>query len=674
MSRPDFESPDFDWEGHLNDEIIQKFPPVDENDELSRVLIVANLPKVELENTKLLGKLTNAFKKIINKNPNDKVSMPEPVDVYFPPNDEGTHTRGIACIEYESIKARDIAKRFLKGRKLGKKNIFDITAFEEYEKYLDVQEYEEPDEEYQPLGVLVDWLLNEHGTSQFALRYGVVTEVSWNLIPGISPITVEHQQPGWSEKYVQWSPKGNFLTCFRREGCALFGGKDWKKPLRKFKHEEITYITFSPKEKFLITFSQSQAQKETLQAPRAFILWNIITGQKLLTIPEMRKGPNSPHVGFKWSFNDRYFSRVLDGNIWIYEADNLSLYRGRPLKLNSPCSDHAWSPTHNFLAVFIPQHKGRGANVTVYKMPELMIIGQKTWANVESCELKWAPSGNFISAKLERMSNKKKKITSFEIFRIKDRSRGGTIPAETIILEDKVIDFAWEKKGDRLAIIHGIENDTRYDVSIYELFDELNHIITLEREQANRLFWSPNGRFLLMAGMENLGGVFHFYDAHDCETLRDEVQHSGVTHVAWDPTGRYVSTVVSSWYSKGAFDPGFKLWTFYGKHLFQLERSDFSQFDWRPFPDTILPKEEKERLDDRAFFGNFQAKYRREEKLKKEERANELQQIRENKAEEFNNYMLAMKEEYQSLPYYFESPVEIIEQEQFVEIIEEVEL
>ncbi len=46
-----------------------------------------------------------------------------------------------------------------------------------------------------------------------------------------------------------------------------------------------------------------------------------------------------------------------------------------------------------------------------------------------------------------------------------------------------------------------------------------NCLVSLEKRAANVLFWSPAGRYCLLAGMENLNGVFEFYDVQGAVLL-----------------------------------------------------------------------------------------------------------------------------------------------------------
>ena len=62
------------------------------------------------------------------------------------------------------------------------------------------------------------------------------------------------------------------------------------------------------------------------------------------------------------------------------------------------------------------------------------------------------------------------------------------------------------------------------------------------------------------------------------------------TDVEWDPTGRYVTTAVTSVHQ---MENGFNVWTFNGRLLYKHQRERFYQFLWRPRAPSLL-SEEKE--------------------------------------------------------------------------------
>ena len=70
---------------------------------------------------------------------------------------------------------------------------------------------------------------------------------------------------------------------------------------------------------------------------------------------------------------------------------------------------------------------------------------------------------------------------------------------------------------------------------------------TLEKKNANKLYWSPQGRFIILASLRSMSCQLEFYNAREMESMSTE-EHSMASFIKWDPTGRYVASVVSHWH------------------------------------------------------------------------------------------------------------------------------
>jgi len=139
------------------------------------------------------------------------------------------------------------------------------------------------------------------------------------------------------------------------------------------------------------------------------------------------------------------------------------------------------------------------------------------------------------------------------------------------------------------AIIHG--DGPRPDISFYSMKGRVTKLTTLKGRQANALYWSPLGRFIILAGLKAYNGQLEFYNVDDLETMAT-AEHFMATDVDWDPTGRFCSTSVTSVHQ---MENGFNIWSFQGKLLYRLPRDRFFQFLWRPRPPTLLtPDDEAE--------------------------------------------------------------------------------
>lgn len=102
-----------------------------------------------------------------------------------------------------------------------------------------------------------------------------------------------------------------------------------------------------------------------------------------------------------------------------------------------------------------------------------------------------------------------------------------------------------------------------------------------DKQQANTIFWSPQGQFVVLAGLRSMNGALAFVDTSDC-TVMNIAEHYMASDVEWDPTGRYVVTSVSWWSHK--VDNAYWLWTFQGRLLQKNSKDRFCQLLWRPRP------------------------------------------------------------------------------------------
>lgn len=97
------------------------------------------------------------------------------------------------------------------------------------------------------------WLMDERGRDQFAIRFADETEVYWNDAHQSKAEEV-YKRNCWTESYVQWSSRGHYLATIHRQGAALWGGPGFPR-LQRFAHPGVQFLDFSPFEKYLVTGS-----------------------------------------------------------------------------------------------------------------------------------------------------------------------------------------------------------------------------------------------------------------------------------------------------------------------------------------------------------------------------------------------------------------------------------
>jgi translation initiation factor 3 subunit B len=246
------------------------------------------------------------------------------------------------------------------------------------------------------------------------------------------------------------------------------------------------------------------------------------------------------------------------------------------------------------VSYWTPGENNKPASVVLMEMPSRTVLREKHLYNVLHIKLHWHPQGTYMGVKIQRQKTKNSTINNFEIFRM--RTKG--IPVEVMETEDDIIAFAWEPQGHRFSIISAEGGTTRTQVSVYQLkSNKLKRVHLFDDRPCNHLYYSPNGRYLIIAGLDALNGSLEFMDVQSGISM-NKAEHFMCTDVEWSPCGRYVITAVTQPLgSDGAFsrytmDNGYKVWNFQGELLVTQALEFAYQVLWRPRPASLLTKED----------------------------------------------------------------------------------
>ena len=557
------------------------------------VIVVDNLPQVPEAK---FEKLSTVLKKIFGQ-----IGTIREGGLHMPMAN-GT-TKGFAFVEFLSPQEAAAAREQADGYKLDKAHIFKVSRFDDFAKYDAVpDEYKTPEPKpYAAKENTQSYMLDDRGRDQFACRFGDETEIHWNDAQTKEPVEV-YKRSFWTESYVQWSPQGNFLATVHRQGVALWGGPSFAR-LQKFSHNGVQFIEFSPCERYLASGSTHDAANARDQATVVINFFDTRTGAKLRNF----QGPisefaTSAHKGltwpvFKWagpSKDGAFFARMGKNIVSVYSAPDMALVDKKSIKLEGVV-DFCWSPADPILSVYQPETGGgnQPARVSLISLPSKKEIRSKNLFSVSDVRMFWQQSGDYFAVKVDRHTKTKKSTYSgFELFRVREPN----CPMEVLELPDKnqkIVAFAWEPKGHRFAVIHG--DGARPDVSFYTMIDKdsavnkVKLIGTIKNKTANHLFWSPQGKVVVLAGLKTMNGQFEFFNVDEMETMAS-AEHFMATDVEWDPTGRYVTTAVTSVHQ---MENGYHVWTFNGKLLYKHSREKFYQFLWRPRAPSLLSAEQE---------------------------------------------------------------------------------
>ncbi|KAI0136180.1 eukaryotic translation initiation factor 3 [Xylariales sp. AK1849] len=607
-------------------------------------VVIDGLPEVNEEQKPKLVKFL--LKKL------NTVGKTREENVFMPMGDDGKSLR-FAFVEYSSPAEAAAAVRQLDLVALDKRHTLRVNKITDIERYGREGRIED---EYDPPKI-EPFVEKEHlrsflndpsgrGRDQFASYRGDNVAVCWNNDKDTPEVIVDRAH--WTESFIQWSPQGSFLVSVHKQGVQLWGGDSWSRQ-KRFAHSFVNMLDFSPNERYLVSWSNIPISVPETGHPqfsldddgKNYVIWDIETGKPLRSFanldlpaaPSADGGPvkpaKFPWPAFKWSADDKYVARLTQGqSISIYELPRMNLLDKTTIKIEG-VMDFEWSPStpqregpkqyEQLFCYWTPEMGSNPAKVGLMSIPSKQVVRSLNLFSVSDAKLHWQSDATYLAVKVDRHSkSKKSQATTLEIFRVKEKG----VPVEVVdTIKDTVINFAWEPKGDRFVIISTTEPvgptavPPKTSVSFFcpekakgNTIGNFKHLRTLEKKNHNAIYWSPKGRFVVVATIANQqSSDLDFYDL-DFEGEKPEsdkdltanlqhmrgADHYGITDLQWDPSGRYVASWASSW--KHSMENGYNIYDFRGEVLREDRIEKFKQWTWRPRPATLLTKDEQKQI------------------------------------------------------------------------------
>ncbi|KAI4249138.1 MAG: hypothetical protein L6R42_009047 [Xanthoria sp. 1 TBL-2021] len=609
---------------------------------LDAFVIIDGLPKVPQGSKEKLVKFLLKKLNTVGKTKEDAIFMP------LGQNDI---TEGYAFVEYATPQQAVEATKKLHGTPLDKKHTLAVNKLTDIDRYGREgrvnDEYEAPHQDpFTEREHLRWWLGDPNGRDQFVMYRGESVGVFWNKKKDSPENIIDRNS--WTEMFVQWSPLGTYLATMHARGVQLWGGPSWQR-VHRIPHPVCNLIDFSPGEKYLTTWSfkpievaEDDPVLSMEEDGKNYIIWDIATGKPLRSfqthdLPGPTEDENGqpvkkkiPWPAFKWSADEKYVARMLDGqSISVYELPKMVLLDKTSIKIEG-VRDFEWAPAspqrdgiksyEQLFCFWTPEIGSNPAKVGLMSIPSKEIVRTRNLFSVTDAKLHWQSQAAYVCVKVDRHSKSKKSLaTNLEIFRVREKG----VPVEVVdSIKDTVINFAWEPKGDRFVLITAAEAPLiptavppKTSVSFFcpektkgATVGNFKHIRTIDRKNSNTIYWSPKGRFVVVATLlSQQSSDLDFWDL-DYEGEKPEAEkdltanlqhmntadHYGVTEIEWDPTGRYVASSASVW--KHAMENGYHLYDFKGDLLREDHIEKFKQFLWRPRPPTLLSRDEQKHI------------------------------------------------------------------------------
>jgi len=130
-------------------------------------------------------------------------------------------------------------------------------------------------------------------------------------------------------------------------------------------HTGVKLIDFSPCENYVVTASPQFQDNDNPRDPQCIIVWDLRSGAKLRGFTS---GKTGVWPAFKWSHDDKYFARIADQGISVYETPSMDLLEKKTIKIDG-IKDFCWSPSDPVISYFVPESNDKPATVVLVEIP-----------------------------------------------------------------------------------------------------------------------------------------------------------------------------------------------------------------------------------------------------------------------------------------------------------------
>lgn len=211
-------------------------------------------------------------------------------------------------------------------------------------------------------------------------------------------------------------------------------------------------------------------------------------------------------------------------------------------------------------------------------------ISQKTFFKGDKVQLKWNQQGSslIVLAQTDVDKSNKSYYGETTLYLL---SANGTFDARvTLDKEGPIHDVTWSPTGREFGVVYGY---MPAKTTVFNFRGIATHSFPMGPR--NTINFSPNGRFVLVAGFGNLAGQIDVYDLEKDYRKVCTIESGNPSVCEWSPDSRFLMTATTS--PRLRVDNGVKLWHVGGSIMYNEDMVELYNVMWRPVPADQLRKD-----------------------------------------------------------------------------------
>ncbi|QGI80703.1 hypothetical protein CEK25_007432 [Fusarium fujikuroi] len=347
------------------------------------------------------------------------------------------------------------------------------------------------------------------------------------------------------------------------------------------------YFAWASPEAVTIIDPSTSQQDENGDATKNLKVWRVVeedvSGQDKQPlgrfVQKQQQGWN-----LQYTADEKYCARLVTNEVQFYESHDLVKVWNK-LRVEG-VTNFALAPgsQNHAVAVFVPERKGQPAAVKVFNVPLFTNpISQKTFFKGDKVQLKWNKLGSSLLVLAQTDVDRSGKSYYGETTLYLLSTTGAFDARVSLDKEGPIHDVSWSHNSREFGVVYGTMPPK---ATIFNHRAVATHSFPIAPR--NTITFSPNGRFVLVAGFGNLAGQIDVYDLEKDFRKITTFESGNPSVCEWSPDSRYIMTATTS--PRLRVDNGVKLWHVSGNLMYNEDMVELYNVVWRPQgPESIAP-------------------------------------------------------------------------------------
>ncbi|EXL53103.1 hypothetical protein FOCG_06514 [Fusarium oxysporum f. sp. radicis-lycopersici 26381] len=393
------------------------------------------------------------------------------------------------------------------------------------------------------------------------------------------------KKPEGNLRCCTYSPCGRYFAWASPEAVTIIDPSTAQQVL-SLPISNVYELGFSPRGTFVITWERP-AKDENGDATKNLKVWRVVeegvSGQDKQPlgrfVQKQQQGWN-----LQYTADEKYCARLVTNEVQFYESHDLVKVWNK-LRVEG-VTNFALAPgsQNHAVAVFVPERKGQPAAVKVFNVPLFTNpISQKTFFKGDKVQLKWNKLGSSLLVLAQTDVDRSGKSYYGETTLYLLSTTGAFDARVSLDKEGPIHDVSWSHNSREFGVVYGTMPPK---ATIFNHRAVATHSFPIAPR--NTITFSPNGRFVLVAGFGNLAGQIDVYDLEKDFRKITTFESGNPSVCEWSPDSRYIMTATTS--PRLRVDNGVKLWHVSGSLMYNEDMVELYNVVWRPQgPESIAP-------------------------------------------------------------------------------------